>query len=243
MRVVQTLLRGLEVLDFVAEAGQPVRNLDVAERFGIDKANASRLLLTLTDAGYVTRSGSRGFVPGPKMRVQPTKPLERLIGLRQRSRSVLEELVRLSGECAHIAVLVGDKVWYIDEVSSPHPLKVDHPVGSLAPLHCTALGKAYLAFSPEAQVKELTAFTTRTLTSREALEADIRGARTRGYAVDDEEFSLGVRCVAAPVMDANGVMLAAIGVSGPTARTDRTRLEELGKLVVDRCAQFATEPG
>lgn len=243
MRVVQTLLKGLEILDFVVAAGEPVRNSDVAERFDIDKANASRLLQTLAQAGYLAKASGRGFGPGPKIRSHHSRPLEHLIGLRERSRSALEDLVRMSGECAHMAVLVGNKVWYIDKVSSPHPLKVDHPVGSLAPLHCTALGKAYLAFGNGAEARELMAFTARTITRRELLDEEIGEIRGRGYAIDDEEFSLGVRCVAAPVLDVSGSMIAAVGLSGPTARIDRTRLEELGRLVTERVARIDTVTG
>jgi len=239
MRVVQTLLKGLEVLDYVAEAKASVCNSDIVERFGIDKANVSRLLQTLCQAGYLAREGSRGFVLGPKMRIDRQRSLERLIGLRERNRFLLEDLVKASGECAHMAVLVGDKVWYIDKVSSPHPLKVDHPVGSLAPLPCTALGKAYLAFADHAAEGELTAFTPRTIVSRDTLAEDIAAVRARGFAIDDEEFATGVRCVAAPLRDRSATMIAAIGLSGPTARIDRTRLTELGELVRDRCTAVA----
>jgi DNA-binding IclR family transcriptional regulator len=240
MRVVQSLQRGLAVLDFLVENGGPVRTSDIAARFDIDKANASRLLATLQAAGYAERVEDRRYRLGPKFDAeQGSRQLEGLIALRERARSLLEGLVELSGECAHMAVLVADKVWYIDKVSSPHALRVDHPVGALAPLHCTALGKAYLAFGSRVAPGHFARFTARTILDRNALEGDLAEARLRGYTRDDEEFSPGVRCVAAAIRDGNGRMVAAVGLSGPTARIDHARLADLGCLVRDRTTEIS----
>jgi DNA-binding IclR family transcriptional regulator len=240
MRVVQSLQRGLAVLDFLAESGGPVRTSDVAARFDIDKANASRLLATLQAAGYAERSEDRRYLLGPKLNGEHgSRQLEGLIALRERARSLLEGLVEVSGECAHMAVLVADKVWYIDKISSPHPLRVDHPVGALAPLHCTALGKAYLAFGTRVSPGDFARYTARTIIDRAALETDLAEARRLGYARDDEEFSPGVRCVAAAIRAGNGRMVAAVGLSGPTARLDLDRLADLGRLVRDRTAEIS----
>lgn len=240
MRVVQSLQRGLAVLDFIAECRGPVRTSEVAARFDIDKANASRLLKTLAEAGYAERADDRRYSLGGKMRGDDGRQLEGLIALRERTRSLLDGLVEASGECAHMAVLVADKVWYIDKVSSPHALRVDHPVGALAPLHCTALGKAFLAFLPTAAAGALARYTASTIVDQEKLAADLAAARRQGYAVDDEEFSPGVRCVAAPVRNPGGRMVAAVGLSGPTARIDPDRLADLGRLVRDRSGELTS---
>ena len=240
MRVVQSLQRGLAVLDFLVENGGPVRTSDVAGRFDIDKANASRLLATLEASGYAERAADRRYTLGPKFNGEEgSRQLEGLIALRERARSLLEGLVEASGECAHMAVLVADKVWYIDKISSPHALRVDHPVGALAPLHCTALGKAYLAFGMRVPPGTFARFTARTIGDRAALEADLAESRRLGYARDDEEFSPGVRCVATAIRDGRGRMVAAVGLSGPTARLDLDRLHDLGRLVRDRSAEVS----
>jgi len=241
MRLVQSLQRGLAVLDYLAESREPVRTSDVALRFDIDKANASRLLNTLSAAGYARRTDGRRFAIGAKFGGEDSRPLEGLIALRERTRSLLEGLVEASGECAHMAVLVADKVWYVDKISSPHPLRVDHPVGALAPLHCTALGKAFLAFSARAVMPgELARFTAQTIVDTDRLAADLARARQDGFARDDEEFSPGVRCVAAPIRNQAGAIVAAVGLSGPTARINADRLDALGRLVRDRTADLST---
>jgi len=125
-------------------------------------------------------------------------------------------------------------------VSSPHPLRVDHPVGALAPLHCTALGKTFLAFLPKQLTGDLARYTARTLVDAVLLERDLTEARERGYTCDDEEFSPGVRCVAASIRDERGRVVAAVGLSGPTARIDANRLADLGRLVRDRSNELST---
>ena len=113
-------------------------------------------------------------------------------------RPALDQLVAVTGECAHLAVLVGARVWYIDKVDSPLPLKVDHPIGSLAPLHCTALGKAFLAFGQAEPPSEIIAYTPHTLRTKHALAEEVARIRRLGYAVDDEEFTNGIRWSPAP---------------------------------------------
>ena len=134
-----------------------------------------------------------------------------------------------------MAVCVGEKVWSVDKVASPQVLRVDHPIGALAPLHCTALGKVFLAFGQRPLPGELEQFTNRTLIDAEAVKADLREARRNGFASDDEEFSPGVRCVAAPIRRTDGSTVAAVGLSGPSVRVDARRLNDLGRLLRDRC--------
>jgi DNA-binding IclR family transcriptional regulator len=112
-------------------------------------------------------------------------------------------------------------------------------VGALSPLHCTALGKAYLAFGTRVVPVNFARFTASTIVDRAALETDLVEARRLGYARDDEEFSPGVRCVASAIRDGNGRMVAAVGLSGPTARLDLNRLADLGRLVRDRTAEVS----
>lgn len=233
MRLLQSLSRGLEALDYMIAQAGPVRLTDIAEAMGIDKSNAAHLLKTLVAAGYAFQDDSRRYLASAKLAGTATREhtLEEIVSVKEAWRPVLESLVAKTGECAHLAVLVGDRVWYIDKVDSPLPLKVDHPIGALAPLYCTALGKAFLAFGNARPPDRQPTFTPRTLTTRRALNEEIERTRARGYAVDDEEFAPGIRCVARPVYDSDGTMIAAAGVSGPSVRVTDARLEELGRIV------------
>ena len=236
MRLLKSLNRGLETLDFLVSRSEPARLTDVALHLGVDKSNASHILRTLVAAGYAQQVDNRRYATGPKMFRPQRSELEDVIARRERFHDLLTGLVEATRECAHMAVLVGSKVWYIDKIPSPLPLKVDHPIGSLAPLHCTALGKAFLAFGDAKDTGKLERFTDRTITDAGELEAEIAATRQRGYAIDNEEFSEGVSCVAAPIHDADGRMAAAIGLSGPAARNSPARLAELGRLLLHKSA-------
>jgi len=233
MRLLQSLSRGLEALNYMAAQPGAVRLTDVAEALGVDKSNAAHLLKTLVAMGYAEQDDSRRYRPSAKLaeakRAEHT--LEEIVSVKEAWRATLETLVAQTGECAHLAVLVGSRVWYIDKVDSPLPLKVDHPIGALSPLHCTALGKAFLSFGRAQLPEDQPAFTPGTLTTRRALAEEIERTRSRGFAIDDEEFAPGIRCVARPIYDGAGVMIAAVGVSGPSVRVTDDRLHELGRIV------------
>ncbi len=230
MRLLKSLSRGLDALDYLVAQPMPSRLTDVATHLQVDKSNASHILKTLVASGYVEQVEGRRYRASAKVRAPAAPSLEDIIAYRGRLHARLAKLVELTGECAHTAVLVGTQVWYVDKIDSTLPLKVDHPIGSLAPLHCTALGKAFLAFGEATDPGVLDTFTPHTITRRAALDAEIAQCRKNGYAVDDEEFTQGIRCVAVPVYDDAGKMIAAIGVSGPTARIGTPDLKRLGAL-------------
>lgn len=232
MRLLKSLARGLEALDYLVAQGQPVKLTDLATALGVDKSNASHLLRTLVASGYAQQVEGRRYRASAKVAASASPTLEDIIDVRDRLRPALSALVEETQECAHVAVLVGSRVWYIDKIASPLPLKVDHPIGSLAPLHCTALGKTFLAFGGAAAPPALDQYTPKSITTRAALDSDVAAARKRGFALDDEEFTLGIRCAAVPIYDAHGRMIAAIGVSGPTVRIDNSRFAELGQTVL-----------
>ena len=197
MRLLQSLSRGLEALSYMSAQPGPVRLTDVAEALGVDKSNAAHLLKTLVAMGYAVQDDSRRYRPSDKLaaRARTQHTLEEIVAVKEAWGGTLEALVAETGECAHLAVLVGARVWYIDKVDSVLPLKVDHPIGALSPLHCTALGKAFLAFGRARMPDDQPVFTPHTLTTKRALTDEIERTRARTYAVDDEEFAHGIRCV------------------------------------------------
>jgi len=138
-----------------------------------------------------------------------------------------------TGECAHLAVPAQGKVLYVDQVESPATLRVNAQVGTMNPLHCTALGKVLLAFGDLELPATLASFTPHTLTDPDRLRKNLEQVCAQGYAVDDEEFDLGVRCIAVPVFDFRGKPAGSIGISGPTTRVTLERLPELAAIVIE----------
>ncbi len=238
MRLLKSLTRGLSALDFLMAQREPARLIDVAGHLDVDKSNASHILRTLVASGYAEQTDGRRYAIAERFRPRKGHDLEEIIACREQLHPVLEKLVDDTRECAHMAVCVGTRVWYVDKIASPLPLKVDHAIGSLAPLHCTALGKAFLAFGSVSDTGSLDAYTERSITTDKDLKAEIAQIRAQGFACDDEEFTPGIRCAAVPVYAAPGDMIAAIGISGPTARIDKPRLAEMGHLLVEHSSNL-----
>ncbi len=230
MAEIQSLARGLKILEMLAAADE-VGNTELAEQLGVDKASASRLVQTLAKYGYAEKDrDTQRYRLGPKV-VELSQSLLARMPFRDEAKPYLREMVTVTNECAHLAIAAQGQVLYIDQVDSPAALRVNAAVGKLAPLHCTALGKVLLAFGHVPVPEELTAYTPRTITDHAALDMHLARVRRDGYAIDDEEFDYGVRCVAAPVYDLNGEMVGAMGVSGPSNRMSLDHIQAMAATV------------
>jgi IclR family transcriptional regulator, KDG regulon repressor len=233
MAEIQSLARGLKILDMLGQAQDGVSITELAERLGVDKGSASRLVATLVNFGYAEKDEqTRRFHLGPQVVPLSRSVLARL-SMREVAKPFLHALMERTGECVHLAVPAQGKVLYVDQVESPATLRVNAQVGTMNPLHCTALGKALLAFGDLDLPSTLEAFTPHTLTNSDQLRKNLEQVRLQGYVVDDEEFDLGVRCIAVPVFDFRGKAAASIGISGPATRVTLARLPELAAIVVE----------
>jgi len=233
MSEIQSLARGLKILDLLSQSQDGISITELAETLGVDKGSASRLMSTLAHYGYAEKDElTHRFHLGAQVVSLSRSVLTRL-PLREAAKPYLRQLMEQTGECAHLAVQAQGKVMYIDQVESPATLRVNAQVGTMNPLHCTALGKVLLAFGDVAFPASLEPFTPRTITDPEMLRLHLDEARRLGYAVDDEEFDLNVRCIAVPVFDFRGKAAGSIGISGPAIRVTAERLPELAAIVVE----------
>lgn len=237
-RVASTLRSGLEILEDLAAHPSGAGVTELARRLGQDKSQVSRLLATLGELGYVERdSESRRYAAGAGL-VLLSSRLLRSLDVRAQSHVAMRDLAEATGESVHLAVLLGDAVVTIDLIETLQPFRVEPRIGTRDPIHCTAIGKAILAFLPADQRAHLvegplTRFTSRTIVDGGALERDLDAVRRRGYAVDDEEFTSGVRCIAAPVFDSDGNVVASLGISAPAQRLARKDVAAVGRRVCD----------
>lgn len=231
MTEIQSLARGLKILEILAGSTKGVSVTELAETLDLDKGSASRLVSTLANYAYAEKDPiSRRYFLGPQV-VSLSRSLLARLPLREVAKPYLRELMEKTGECAHAGILTQGRVLYIDQVESPASLRVNAEVGSLAPLHCTALGKVLLAFGRLALPTTLERFTEYTLVTPEALRRNLEAIRAQGFAVDDEEFDLGVRCVAAPIFDFREKVIGSIGISGPLTRMPKEKLATYAELV------------
>lgn len=233
MNEIQSLARGLKILDILGQNPDGISITELSERLEVDKGSASRLVATLAAYGYAERDEvTRRYHVGSQIVSLSRSVLNRL-PLREAAKPFLRQLMERTGECAHLGVAAQGKVMYIDQVESPVTLRVNAQVGTMNPLYCTALGKILLAFSDLELPAEMPAFTENTIIDPGVLKEHLDQVRRLGYAVDDEEFDIGVRCIAVPVFDFRNKLAGAIGVSGPATRVTLARLPEMTAAVIE----------
>lgn len=237
---VRSLERAFELLEHLADAGGEMALSELTEASGLPMPTIYRLMRTLVNHGYVRQEPSKRYALGPRL-IRLGESATRLLGTW--ARPALIRLVDEVGETANMAVLEGDAVVYVAQAPSRHSMRMFTEVGRRVQPHCTGVGKALLAQLPAETVREIVArtgmvaHTPHTITSPEALLAELTRIREQGYALDDEEQELGVRCVAVPLPDSPTP--AAISVSGPSGRMTHAKITEAVPLMQRTATQFA----
>jgi DNA-binding IclR family transcriptional regulator len=221
---------------------------EIARRAELPLSTAHRILATLREAGLVEQEGERDLYRlGLKLFELGSMVLANM-ELHREALSFIEELVRESGETVHLGVFDGSRVVSIEKMDSPHGLASQVTVGKGAPAYCTAVGKALLAFQPEAVLEHicrqgLTRFTPRTITDPARLREELERIRTSGYAVDDGEHQAGVRCVAAPIRNYSGNVIASLSISGPAIRIPKEAVPSLAQRVKEVAGKLSARLG
>lgn len=234
---IQVLDRTFGIFDVLAANGPELTLVEIALRLNLHKSTTHRLLAVLEDHRYVERTSAGKYRLGSKLLELGARAASGL-DLAECARPFLEELVAETGETAHLGILREGEVLSIANVESPRTLRTPSTVGRRTPAHCTSLGKALLAFAPEDEVAQiigrrgLKGYTPKTLSRASAFRRELREVRERGYAVDDEEFEEGLRCVGAPVRDHSSRVVAALSISGPAFRLMPDRWPALGRALI-----------
>jgi DNA-binding IclR family transcriptional regulator len=232
MSEIQSLARGLKILDQFVEAEGSLSITELSQQLHLDKSTVSRLVQTLVKHEYAQHDpGTRRYMVGKKITRMSWQLLNR-IPIRDQAKPFLYNLMHATGECAHTAVYSEKQALVIDDVEAPASLRVVGGVGRLIPLHCTAVGKCLLAFTNVPLPSEIPARTHNTIIAFDRLLEHINEIRQIGYALDDEENDYGVRCIAAPIYDHTRQAIACIGISGPTVRMTDDRLNSLAAEVM-----------
>jgi DNA-binding IclR family transcriptional regulator len=234
----QTVDRALQLLLAFAPEGDELGVTELAVRLGVHKSTASRLAATLEARGFLQRSERDTFRLGPALaRLGLLAGGDRdLVSL---ARGPMERLAETTGETVNLAVLDGEEAVNIAQVEGRHIVGVGSWTGRRTPLHCTANGKALLAFSGGPIPDRLPSFTARTITSADKLRAELARVRASGYALAVGELEDGLHAVAVPVLDPDGECAAALSVSGPAYRVPERRL----RAVARACSHTAGEIG
>jgi IclR family acetate operon transcriptional repressor len=241
---IQSLDRGLLILEAVGKSKDPVTLGHLAAMLGIDRSSAFRLANTLKRRGFLANpSAGRDYILGPSV-WRLSRQYDWSGMLATVAHDQLKALAVATNETAHLAVREGRKALFIDHVTTSHVIAISGQTGELVPLYCTSHGKALLSDFEEAGLvrlfgaKPLKAFTKNTIQSIRALARECEQIRASGFATDESEYIDGVRCVAAPIRDRDGSVIASIGISAPASRLAKDREKECVAQVLAAAAQI-----
>ncbi|MBX3064348.1 MAG: IclR family transcriptional regulator [Anaerolineae bacterium] len=239
-----TVIKALDVLDCLAQHRRPMTTQEIARVCGMSRPTTYRLLATLLSRGFVRSDSDYNYSLGTKF-LSLGKIVLDSIDLQELARPYLHELCQLSNETANLAILDGTELLYIGKEESvqnslsPVFVQMRSTVGTRVMLHSTSMGKAILAHLTADQVQAilerttpLKAYTAQTITDLTVLKREMELIRGQGYALDDREVDDGTRCVAAPVFDSSGQVIAAMSIAGPAYRLTIEQLTQLAAQVM-----------
>ncbi|WP_170453108.1 IclR family transcriptional regulator [Ruegeria arenilitoris] len=229
---IPTNLRLLLILEEVARRGVAVKPADLIEALGLAKPTVHRLLQTAEAEGFLQRDlDGRSYGPGPRLRQMSVNTVSSE-HLRTARLAILRGVADEIGETCNLAIPDREGMIYLDRVETKWPLRIQLPIGTQVPFHCTASGKLYLStlrrntLDGFLSARGLTANTEKTITDPTAMRAEIAKIAQNGYSTDDEEFMPGMAAVAVPVFDENDRLAATLSVHAPTQRHDLTSLKQ-----------------
>jgi len=245
---VQALDRAFAVLDLLGESDTPLGLAQVASSLQLHKSTAHRFLMVLERHRMVERTTSGKFRLGLRLFDLGNRAIEQY-DLRDRAQPHLRRLVAETEETAHLCILEGAHVIYIDKIEPARSVRMITRIGASNPVHCTSVGKAIMAFLPEDRIADILRrtrferFTHRTVATPEAFRVEIEKTRRRGYAVDDEELEEGLRCIAVPLLDAQRNPVAAVSISGPSFRVTAQKLPAIANQLLQCVRGISVDMG
>lgn len=241
--------RALAVLEILSESRRGFSISEMARRLKVPKSSIHLILTTLEHRGYLLKNPqSRRYFVGLKLVSLARVALDGF-ELRQRAVPFLLSLSAKTGLTVHMAVLEGSEAVLIERIESSGLVKLNTWVGQRMHVNCTALGKALIAFLPEeefrrtVQTRRLIKHNQNTISSVARLREELGRVRLAGYAVDDEEEEVGVRCVGTPIFDPTDRVVAALSVAGTTVQIPSGQVEALAKLVQETAGRISRELG
>ncbi len=221
---IQVIERMMKLLDVLSSHPDPVSLKQLALEAGLHPSTAHRILAAMAGSGFVERADPGTYRLGIRL-LELGNVVKSRIGIREAAMPLMQRLHRRIGESVNLGIRQGDEIVYVERTSSGRSsVRVVHLVGARAPLHVTAVGKLFLAEDGPKKLREyvertgLPGFTPTSLTTLAALERELDRTRRHGVAFDNEEIEQGLRCIAAPVRDDDGELVAGLSVSAPTER-------------------------
>ncbi len=244
--IVPSVKRAIAIIETLSASERGMTVSAVSRKLGIPKSTGHVLMLTLRSCGYLKCDESTGrYQIGIRLLEVASARLRNVEIHEVDLRPELRTIVQQSGLTAHCAVLEEGQPVYVAKVDTPGMIKLATWVGRRMEAHCTAVGKAILAYlQPEEldvflRQRRLPRHTEKTIHTHEELRRELEKVRNCGYSYEDEEFGLGVRCIGAPVFNAQGRVIAAVSASGTSGQINKGNVDQIRKLVVQAAKQIS----
>lgn len=248
--LVKSVLKAAEILTVLSDSDDNSMSFkEIESRIDMPRSTVHRILATLEYAGFVAQDPQSGYYRLGSRILQLGGRLLSGFPVVDKARPYLEQLAKDCDETVNLGVLDFPSVLYVDVVHGRRLLRSNLLIGTTTFCHCTALGKVLLAFSKDARLESLAdepglpAQTPRTITSASRLAIELELVRSEGYAVDDEELEVGLKCVAAPVRDHTGNVIAAISASGPAHRLVGAEFDRVLNLLIEATRSISEQLG
>lgn len=245
---IRAVERALDILLCFSSERSKLSLTQIAEIVGMNKSTVHRLLLTLEGKSFLHRESSTGLYELGYRFLDMASIVIKNVDIQGFAQPYLERLAEECGETVDLAILDGSQIIYLQVIESNQRVKLAAAVGQRLPVHCTASGKAFLAYLPQDEIHRilaggLTRYTENTLTSIEEIKKDIEQTRSRGFSISEQEFENYIHAIAAPILNANQVPVAVIAVVGPSFRLPLERMLELGQMLLKTTEKIAHEAG
>ena len=248
-KVVQVLDRAFDILELLSLEKDGLGVTEISNRVGLHKSTVHRILSSMGQRGYVEKStGNNAYKIGLKL-IDISSIYLNSMELKTEARPYLSELTASLGVPTHLAILDGADAVYIDKVEIVNNLRLYSQIGRRIPVYCSALGKSLLSGLNYGELVEVTSkcsfarITEKTIHNKQELIDQVVNVRLKGWSVDDEEHDPGIRCIAAPVLDYRGKVIAAVSVAGSSEIISKDRDEDIGKLVMETAACISKRLG
>jgi len=248
-KIIQSIDRALQVLELFSLEKPEWGITEISKALNIYKSNVHNVLTTLAEKGFVIKDAKTDkYKLGIKFFELGSIVIKNM-DLRKIAHPYMEKLLKEFNETVHLGILVEGEILSIEQEESGQSLSPRIFIGKRAPLHCTGVGKAIMAYLPKDKVtaivkeKGLTRYTENTITNKRELEKELEKIREQGCAVDNMEHEEGVRCIAGPIRDYTGKVRASLSVSGPAFRINENNIPNIAKKVKEYCDYISKEMG
>jgi IclR family KDG regulon transcriptional repressor len=248
-RLIQSIERAADVLELFLSVNQELSVKEISEKLGLSKSTVHGIIKTLEFRGYLQQNpDDLKYKLGMKL-FELGNQVSQQFDLGKIARPIIKDLVEKLEETVHLVIFERGEAIYIEKLDGPHALRIYSQVGKRAPIHCTGVGKAILAYQTEEDQEQLLSstplesFTEHTMTDKEEIKKQLQTIREQGYSIDDEEIELGLKCVAAPIFNHHGKAIGAISCAAPKIRMNEQRLQVVIKGIKQAAFQISQSMG